>query len=108
MKYLSNFNSLEFGGKFHDFGEEIKPRKGEQAALDVLIREGRVTAVGDEDPMQPAPAEAGDEDELPVLSGMSKEKLLAQAETEGVEIETDDNKADIIRKIEAKRSGEGA
>lgn len=39
------------------------------------------------------------------LDGLTKAELIAQAETEGVEVETDDNKADIVRKIEAKRHG---
>lgn len=119
MKYLSNFNSLEFGGKFHEFGEEIKVRKGEEGAIDVLVREGRVTAVADDDPKQPATAEAGEggeaepsaaeeaeeNNEQPSLDGMTKAELVTQAEAEGVAIETDDNKADIISKIEAKRAG---
>lgn len=59
MKYLSNFRSLEFGGTFYDHGEEIKVRKGEEGAINVLVREGRVTAVDDGDEPVPAGADAG-------------------------------------------------
>lgn len=38
-----------------------------------------------------------------VSDRLKKDELLAIAEAEGVEIETDDNKADLIRKIEAAR-----
>lgn len=37
------------------------------------------------------------------LSSMSKADLIATAEAEGVAIETDDNKADLISKIEKAR-----
>ena len=48
--------------------------------------------------------EGGGESEKPEVSDrMKKDELLAIAEAEGVTIETDDNKADLIRKIEAAR-----
>lgn len=37
------------------------------------------------------------------LSGMTKAELVETAEAEGVAIETDDNKADLVRKIEKAR-----
>lgn len=37
------------------------------------------------------------------LGGMTKAELLATAKAEGVTVETDDNKADIVRKIKAAR-----
>lgn len=37
------------------------------------------------------------------LSSMTKAELIDAAKAEGVEIETDDNKADLVRKIEAAR-----
>lgn len=39
------------------------------------------------------------------LSNMTKAELVDAAEAEGVTIETDDNKADLVRKIEATRKG---
>jgi len=39
------------------------------------------------------------------LSSMTKARLLDTAKTEGVAIETDDNKADLIAKIEKARKG---
>jgi hypothetical protein len=45
-----------------------------------------------------------DKDALPSLSGMTKDQLSRQAAIEGVQIETDDNKADIVRKIEEARA----
>jgi hypothetical protein len=46
-----------------------------------------------------------DKDALPALSGMTKAELIDQAATEGVAVETDDNKADLIAKIEKSRKG---
>lgn len=37
------------------------------------------------------------------LGSMTKAELLATAKAEGVEVETDDNKADLVRKIEQAR-----
>ena len=37
------------------------------------------------------------------LSSMTKAELIATADAEGVSYETDDNKADIVRKIERAR-----
>lgn len=39
------------------------------------------------------------------LSSMTKAELVDVAKAEGVEIETDDNKADLVRKIEKARKG---
>lgn len=44
-----------------------------------------------------------DKDALPSLSGMTKPQLIERAAVEGVQIETDDNKADLVRKIEKAR-----
>lgn len=60
MKYLSNFRSLEFGGTFYDHGEEITVRKGEEGAMNVLVREGRVTEVADSDASVPAGTAGGE------------------------------------------------
>ena len=38
------------------------------------------------------------------LRDMLKKELIATAEAEGVEYESDDNKADLVRKIEAARA----
>lgn len=46
--------------------------------------------------MEPAP-------ENKSLSSMTKAELVATAEAEGVKIETDDNKADLVAKIEKAR-----
>ena len=44
-------------------------------------------------------------DELPEVSmDLKKDELLAIAEKEGVEVDSDDTKADIIAKIEAART----
>lgn len=40
------------------------------------------------------------------LSALKKADLLAIAEAEGVAIETDDNRSDLIRKIEEARAGQ--
>ena len=48
--------------------------------------------------MAKAPANKAD------LSEMLKKELIATAEAEGVDYESDDNKADLIRKIEAARA----
>lgn len=45
-------------------------------------------------------ADAGDD-----LNALKKADLVAIAEAEGVGIETDDNRSDLIRKIEEKRGG---
>lgn len=47
--------------------------------------------------MEPVESEGDD------LSKLKKAELLEIAEAEGVEVETDDNKADLVRKIEAAR-----
>ncbi len=44
------------------------------------------------------------EDEPPALSSMTKAELLAAANADGVEVESDDNKADLVRKIEKARN----
>lgn len=46
-----------------------------------------------------------DKDALPAVSGMTKAELIDQAAAEGVAVETDDNKADLIAKIEKSRKG---
>jgi hypothetical protein len=46
---------------------------------------------------------AAREDKAPALSGMTKAELIETAEAEGVKVETDDNKDDLVAKIEKKR-----
>jgi hypothetical protein len=77
MKYLSNFRSLEFGGTVYDHGEEIKVRKGEEGAMDVLVREGRVTAVEDGDESVPA-GTAGGEAPKSDSDGFDAEAFIAR------------------------------
>lgn len=106
MKYLSNFNSLEFGGKFYDFGEPVNVRKGEERAADNLVREGRLTAIEDGDPEVPAGAAPDTTASSPNgdLASMTKAELLEAARAEGVpDVTADNNKAEIVAKIEASR-----
>lgn len=51
--------------------------------------------------MEPAPANKAEKPE--VSTDLLKADLIKIARKEGVEIETDDNKADLVRKIEAAR-----
>jgi hypothetical protein len=50
MKYLSNLTDLEFAGKAYDQGAEIKATEENQGALDILVKRGDVTEIGDDDP----------------------------------------------------------
>lgn len=49
--------------------------------------------------------EPSTDEPVPVSMDLLKADLIRIAEAEGVEIETDDNKADLVRKIEAARKG---
>ena len=106
MKYLSNFEQ-EVGGKQYSPGDTIAADKDNEATLDYLAKDGRVTKIEDGDPKVTAlggdSAQEQPASDAPALSGMTKDELVKQAAVEGVQIETDDNKADIIRKIEAAR-----
>lgn len=107
MKYVSNFHQ-EVGGKQYAPGDEITASEETEGALDYLARDGRVTKLDDGDPEVSAlggddETETAVAEESPALSGMNKDELVRQAALEGVQIETDDNKADIVRKIEAAR-----
>lgn len=69
-----------------------------QADAKMLESKGAVKMQGaPKNKMADAPANKSD------LGEMLKKELIATAEAEGVEYETDDNKADLIRKIEKAR-----
>ncbi|HYI39998.1 MAG TPA: hypothetical protein VE053_06740 [Allosphingosinicella sp.] len=50
MKYLSNLNGQEFGGKVYDQGDELKVNDDNRAAADILADRGDSTKVEDGDP----------------------------------------------------------
>lgn len=80
-------------------GSLVMIEKGETAELDLSdseLRDAKATgyfAFGDA-------ADADPDD----LNALKKADLLAIAEAEGVTIETDDNRSDLIRKIEEVRA----
>lgn len=82
-------------------GELIMIERGESAEVELSANErkdaeatGYFAFGGDADAIE----EAGDD-----LSKLNKGQLLDVATAEGVAVETDDNKADLIRKIEEQR-----
>ena len=61
-----------------------------------LAIERRMKGAAPENKMEPGPSNKS-------LSSMTKAELLEVASAEGVSVETDDNKADLVRKIEKAR-----
>ncbi|MBA3577284.1 MAG: SAP domain-containing protein [Sphingomonas sp.] len=103
MKYLSNLNRLEFDGKLYDQGDHLTVNADNRGAADILVKRGQATLIADGDPpvttngdsSEPAPG-TGAED----FGSMKVGDLRNLAQERGVALETDDNKADIIRKLE--------
>lgn len=80
-------------------GDLVMIEKGDSAELDLDAAEKKDAEASGYFVFDSA-AEADPND----LNAMKKADLLAIAEAEGVAIETDDNRADLISKIEEKRA----
>lgn len=116
MKYLSNLNRLDFDGKLYDQGDQLTVNDDNRGAADILVKWGRATLIADGDARvttngdssNPAPGtgadEGGETGDQPALSGMTKAELLDTARSEGVDgVTEDNNKSEIVDKIEAAR-----
>lgn len=94
-------------GIYTDDGQLVMLEPGESRSLDVNAAElkdakasGHFKIGGQAaDDADDADDEAGEES----IGALKKADLVAIAEAEGVAIETDDNRADLIRKIEEAR-----
>lgn len=103
MRYISNLASLEFDGSTYGHGDEVKVSDEARGAAEVLVGRGDITLVGEADDAVPASADPSPV--RPDLSGMTKAELLDTARVEGVDVTADNNKAELLDKIEAARRG---
>lgn len=87
-------------GIYNADGQLVMVEKGETAELDLSAAERKDAETSGYFVFGDA-AEADPND----LNILKKADLLAIAEAEGVAVETDDNRSDLIRKIEEKRAG---